>query len=162
MSEKTANKNILIGIGLTMGIIAIATLTIGTLFYWQNANAVPLVTVYKHPSCGCCNKWVDHMEENGFEVTSVDLQDVSTIKRQFGITKNLMSCHTAIIDGYAFEGHVPASDIKRFLAKKLDKIGLSVPGMPVGSPGMEMGNRIDRYAVVSFDKKGNVEIFSQY
>ena len=73
-----------------------------------------------------------------------------------------MSCHTAIVDGYAFEGHVPASDIKRFLSEKLDQIGLSVPGMPAGSPGMEMGNRIDRYAVVSFDKKGNVQIFNQY
>jgi len=162
MSENTIKKRILIGIGFTIGIIAIGAISIGTMFYWQNVNAVPLVTVYKHPSCGCCNKWVDHLEDNGFEVTKVNLQDVGTIKRQFGITRDLMSCHTAIIDGYAFEGHVPASDIKRFLSKKLDLIGLSVPGMPVGSPGMEMGNRIDRYAVVSFDKKGNVEIFSQY
>ena len=162
MTANTMKKRLLIGISFAVGILAIGAISVGTMFYWQNADAVPLVTVYKSPTCGCCKNWVKHMEDNGFEVTSVDLQDVSSIKHQFGITNNLVSCHTAIVDGYAVEGHVPAQDVKRLLSEKPDVIGISVPGMPAGSPGMEMGNRYDRYSVITFDKNGNVEVFSQY
>ena len=155
-------KRVLVGISFAAAILAAATVTFVTLFHGQNVNASPVVTVYKSPTCGCCNNWVKHLEDNGFEVTTVDLQDVNPIKRKFGIVPNLSSCHTAIVDGYAIEGHVPAQDVKRLLAEKPDVIGISVPGMPVGSPGMEMGNRIDAYSVVIFDKNGNVNIYSRY
>ena len=102
------------------------------------------------------------MQDNGFKIKAVDVQNMDSVKQHYGISSNLASCHTAIVDGYVIEGHVPASDVKQFLSEEKDVLGIAVPGMPIGSPGMEMGNRIDRYAVISFDKEGNVEIFHQY
>lgn len=99
-----------------------------------------VMDVYKSPYCGCCNKWIAHLEQNGFKVVSHDLENMQPIKSQYGVSPKLQSCHTGVIDGYFFEGHVPASDIKRFLAEKPDVKGLSVPGMPAGAnvPGMEV------------------------
>lgn len=119
------------------------------------------MTVFKSPYCGCCTAWVDHMRENGFEVEVVDKEDISAIKRMLAVPDELQSCHTARINGYVIEGHVPAEDVKRLLAEKTDVIGLAVPGMPAGSPGMEMGERKDPYAVVSFGHKGH-EVFNRH
>ncbi len=120
------------------------------------------ITVYRSPSCGCCKGWIEHLQRHGFEVTDVLQDDVSPIKQQHGVTQELASCHTAVIDGYVIEGHVPADDIKRLVAEKPKLVGLSVPGMPVGTPGMEMGPRKDPFAVVGFDREGNVEPYRQY
>jgi hypothetical protein len=157
MSAKTMKKGTLAGIVISVGILLIVAM-----FSLQKVNANPVVTVYKTSTCGCCKNWVKHMEDHGFKIRAVDLKDLSFVKQQYGITGNLASCHTAIVDGYVIEGHVPASDVQRLLSEKPDVVGISAPGMPVGSPGMEMGNRVDRYAVVSFDKNGDLEIFSQY
>ncbi len=94
------------------------------------------VVVYKSPTCGCCNGWVDHMRASGFSIESHDVADVDPIKRKLGIGEKFASCHTATVGGYAIEGHVPASDIKRLLAERPKAVGLAAPGMPVGSPGM--------------------------
>ncbi len=130
--------------------------------FLQKASAEPEMTVYKSPTCGCCGKWITHMEENGFKVKAVDMIEMNIVKEKYGITRNLASCHTAIIDGYYIEGHVPAADVKRLLAEKTDSKGLTVPGMPVGSPGMEMGDRVDSYQVLSVKSDGSTEVFNQY
>ena len=106
--------------------------------------------VYRSPSCGCCGAWVEHMRAAGFTVRVENLEDLSPVKQQFGVVPALQSCHTAIIDGYVIEGHVPAEDVRRLLTERPQATGLSVPGMPIGSPGMEMGNRREPFDVVLF------------
>jgi hypothetical protein len=128
----------------------------------QKVNAEPEMTVYKSATCGCCKKWVEHMEDNGFRVNAIDVLDMDLIKQRYGVNREAASCHTALIDGYIIEGHVPAFDVKRLLAEKPDVQGLFVPGMPAGSPGMEMGDRVDKYSVISLDKNGNAHVFNQY
>ncbi len=120
--------------------------------------------VYKTPNCGCCTDWVHYMEDEGFTVEAVDVshQELNVIKQKVGLSRNLASCHTAFVDGYVVEGHVPAADVRRLLAERPEVTGLSVPGMPIGSPGMEMGDRYDPYHVVTFDESGGTDIFSSY
>ncbi len=125
-------------------------------------QASPTITVYKSPTCGCCNKWITHLQNNGFHVVARDVDDVVPYKQRTGLTPQLASCHTAFIDGYAIEGHVPARDIKRLLDERPAVQGLTVPGMPIGSPGMEQGNRKDPYEVLTFDKTGEAAVFSRY
>lgn len=119
------------------------------------------VTVYKSPTCGCCNAWVDHMREAGFTVNAINTNDVDAIKRKHGVTRDLGSCHTALVGGYVLEGHVPAKDVKRLLAERPQVTGLAVPGMPMGSPGME-GMYSDKYDVVAFDTAGGRKVFASY
>ncbi|ABI57983.1 DUF411 domain-containing protein [Alkalilimnicola ehrlichii MLHE-1] len=122
----------------------------------------PQATVYKSPYCGCCTDWEDHLREHGFEVTSVERRDMNPVKQRFGITRELASCHTAEIDGYVIEGHVPAEDILRLLEERPERVrGLTVPGMPAGSPGMEVGHK-DPYQVLTFDAQGRVEVYARY
>lgn len=121
------------------------------------------ITVYKSPTCGCCKGWVTYLEEEGFKVTAIDHDDVNSIKVELGLLDpKLKSCHTAVVDGFIVEGHVPASDIKRLLSERPSDIkGLSAPGMPTMSPGM--GSRTPKdYAVLSFTESGETAIFSQY
>lgn len=120
------------------------------------------IVVYRSPSCGCCSKWLDHLKKHQFNVEDIVTDDVSSIKKKYGVPGNLASCHTAIVDGYVIEGHVPAGDIKSLLKMKPKVIGLSVPGMPAGTPGMEMGDRKDPFQVVTFDKEGQTKIFNNY
>ena len=120
------------------------------------------VVVYRSPSCGCCGKWVEHLQNNGFKVKDIVTNDVQNIKDKYGITQELASCHTAIVNGYVIEGHVPAADITELLKQKSKVTGISVPGMVNGSPGMEMGPKTDAYKVVSFDKKQNYKVFNSY
>lgn len=123
--------------------------------------ASPTITVYKTPTCGCCTSWVEHLKQEGFKVVAVDTADVSPIKRALGIGEALASCHTALVDGYVIEGHVPAADIARLLRDRPAIVGLAVPGMPMGSPGME-GPRTERYSVLGFDKAGAVRIYASH
>ncbi|MBW7850752.1 MAG: DUF411 domain-containing protein [Rhodospirillales bacterium] len=119
------------------------------------------VVVYKSPYCGCCAKWVDHMRANGFSVAVREVEDVAPVKAAHGVAPSLESCHTAVVDGYVVEGHVPAGDVKRLLAERPRVRGLAVPGMPSGSPGME-GPTKDSYDVVAFDGVGRVSVFNRY
>lgn len=117
-------------------------------------SASELVMVYKTPTCGCCAKWVDHLRANGFIVTVEEMRDLESIKAQLGVPGDLKSCHTATVGGYFVEGHVPASDIRRLLSEKPAAKGIAVPGMPVGSPGMEQGDEREPYQVVQFGDGG--------
>jgi hypothetical protein len=117
------------------------------------------MTVYKTPTCGCCKNWVEHMRTAGFTVKSVDLDDVSPYKKKYGVTPDLASCHTALVGGYVVEGHVPADVVKQLLKSKPKLVGIAVPGMPAGSPGME-GGRKDKYDVIAFDKAGKHTVYA--
>ncbi len=119
------------------------------------------MTVYKSPTCGCCNKWIDHMTANGFKVEGEDMANVAPLKVEKGIPSKLFSCHTGVIDGYVVEGHVPADAVKKLLDERPDIIGLSVPGMPIGSPGME-GAYVEKYDVVAFRQDGSSYVFKSY
>lgn len=119
--------------------------------------------VFKSASCGCCAEWIKHMTENGFTAKAEDvaLSELARIKRDAGIKPEHSSCHTGQIGGYSIEGHVPASDVKRLLAEKPDAVGLSVPGMPIGSPGMEAGDTREPYDVLLIKKDGTTEVWSK-
>jgi hypothetical protein len=120
------------------------------------------MTVYRSPSCGCCGKWIDHMQKNGFVIKDIKTEDMDSVKRKLGVPKQLESCHTALIGGMAVEGHVPAEDVKLALSEENRKAGLAAPGMPMGSPGMEMGGKKDAFAVIAFDKDGAPSRFSEH
>ncbi len=120
------------------------------------------VNVYKSPTCGCCKEWVKHLQANGFSVKAHDVPDISHYKVANGVPVTLGSCHTATVGGYVIEGHVPASDVKRLLKERPPVRGLAVPGMPIGSPGMEQGGHKQRYDVLTFDKQGNTSVHSRY
>jgi hypothetical protein len=124
--------------------------------------APPLVEVYKSPTCGCCNDWVKHLRANGFEVRATDVREPGELRRRFGMPDALGSCHTARVGGYTVEGHVPARDIHRLLKERPDALGLAVPGMPVGSPGMEAGSRLDPYDVLLVGRDGRPRVYARY
>ena len=119
------------------------------------------VTVYKSPTCGCCNAWIKHLEANGFAVRAHNVNDLDAYKRRHGVTPQLAACHTALVDGYVVEGHVPAADIKRLLAERPKVKGIAVPGMPMGSPGME-GPIKEPYSTVTFDDAGRTTIYARH
>jgi hypothetical protein len=126
----------------------------------QTPKPMP-VTVYKSPTCGCCAKWVEHMKASGFDVTVNEMPDVAPIKDKQGVPVNLRSCHTALVGGYAIEGHVPADVIKKLLRERPNALGVAVPGMPMGSPGMEVpSNQKDAYNVMLFDKAGKTTVYA--
>jgi hypothetical protein len=116
--------------------------------------SLPAVTVYKSSTCGCCASWAEHLRENGFAVETVDVDDLQAVKTENGVPSALQSCHTAVVDGYVVEGHVPAADVKRLLAEAPEADGLAVPGMPIGSPGMEQGDTVQPYDVILFGDSG--------
>lgn len=120
------------------------------------------ITVYRSPTCGCCSKWITHLQQNNFKVKDIVTENVAGIKEKYGVPKNLQSCHTAIVGGYVIEGHVPASDIRSLLKIKPAVTGLSVPGMVTGTPGMEMGGSKNPFKVIAFDRQGHMQIFNSY
>ncbi len=119
------------------------------------------IMVYKSPTCGCCKKWVKHLRKEGFKVKTKDYRDMKPIKKKFGVQPEFQSCHTAKVGKYFIEGHVSASDIKKLLKEKPDIKGLTAPGMPMGSPGME-GHRKDKYNVLAIDKNDNATVYTRY
>jgi hypothetical protein len=123
---------------------------------------LPEVTVYKDPNCGCCTKWVAYLRENDYRVTEINTTDISAYKEKHGIPARLGSCHTALVAGYVLEGHVPVADIVKLLQERPGIVGLSVPGMPVGTPGMEMGDRKDPYEVIAINKDGSHYTYSRH
>jgi hypothetical protein len=120
------------------------------------------MTVYKDPSCGCCGNWIKHIKAAGHTVKTVNTEDMDRIKKTFGVPEAVQSCHTALVDGYVIEGHVPAADINRLLAERPKARGLAVPGMPTGAPGMEMPDmKPDHYDVYLFNAKGG-SVYSRH
>ena len=114
----------------------------------QIALAGPLTTVYKTPNCGCCVKWVEYLQKEGFEVKAVNRDDLAPIKQRAGVPPAMAACHTALVDGYVIEGHVPAQAIRKLLRERPDTLGLAVPGMPANSPGMgEMDGKLDTFTL---------------
>lgn len=142
-------------------ILGAVVLFTGLIVIDQKPAVAADVIVYKSPSCGCCKQWAKHMRENGFNVEEKNINNLIPIKQQMGIPGNLQSCHTAKVGDYVIEGHVPASDIKRLLAEKPNVAGLTVPAMPMGSPGME-GPRKDPYNVLTIEHNGKGNVFSSH
>jgi hypothetical protein len=153
----STKKGLVVGARVAGIVVAAALAT----FFAVGAAVGAEVTVYKSPACGCCKGWVAHMERNGFSMKANDINDVSPVKTRNGVPTRLWSCHTALVDGYVIEGHVPAGDIQRLLRERPDVRGLAVPGMVVGSPGME-GARRDRYQVLSFDNDGKTAVYASH
>ncbi len=120
------------------------------------------ITVWKNPECGCCHEWVAHLRKNGFEVVTHDVKDTAPVRQKLGLPAKFGSCHTASLGNYAIEGHVPAQELKRLLREKPKARGLAVPGMPVGSPGMEMGTASDAYDVLLVMTDGSSRIYQSY
>lgn len=120
--------------------------------------------VYKNPSCQCCSKWMSHMAERGYGLTATETApgDLDRLKAGLGLKPGLSSCHTAMIEGYVIEGHVPAEDVDRLLAERPEAIGLSVPGMPPGSPGMETGGAAEPYDVLLIGRDGSATVFARH
>lgn len=126
-------------------------------------SELPQIVVYKSPTCGCCNHWEDHLKMNGFKVVSHKEENMQAVKNKYGVTRKIASCHTALVGGYVIEGHVPAKDIKRLLREKPRVVGLTAPGMPQKSPGMqEHGKEPKNYDVLSFTKKGQTKVYASY
>jgi hypothetical protein len=121
------------------------------------------VSVYKDAGCGCCAKWIEHLEQHGFATTTNNVANMDEIKTKHGVPPHVRSCHTGIVAGYVIEGHVPAADVRRLLKERpAGVVGLAVPGMPVGSPGMEVGSRVQPYSVLAFDKERKTTVFARH
>ena len=125
------------------------------------AADLPEITIYRTAACKCCGRWVDHLSENGFPVKVEQVTDLKKVEPRRKVPPKLLACHTAVIDGYIVEGHVPAADIKRLLIERPQVTGVAVPGMPRGSPGMESIQK-DPYNVLTFDRFGKTEVYAKY
>jgi len=122
----------------------------------------PEVQVFKSPYCGCCGAWVDHMRAAGFAVNVTEVADTTAARKRLGVPDRFGSCHTATVEGYVLEGHVPAPEVRRLLSTRPKAVGLAVPSMPPGSPGMEAGARKDPYQVLLVDASGGATVFASY
>ena len=160
----TNSKILIFGMLFTAGLAAF-------LFYPKNetepttqvADGKTEVIMYKNEGCQCCTKWAEHMDEQEFAVIEKPIPNLYEVKAEKGITQNLASCHTAIVDGYVVEGHVPVADVQRMLKERPDAIGLTVPGMPIGSPGMEVeGRDADKFDVLLIAKDGTTSVYASY
>jgi hypothetical protein len=142
--------------------LAVGLAWAGTVWMAAQTSAKPLMTVYKSATCGCCSKWIEHMQANGFEVKAINVDDIDKVKRDHGVPDAAASCHTGIVNGYIVEGHVPADAVLKMLKDKPAIAGIAVPGMPMGSPGMEVpGGQKEPYSIVSFDKSGKTSIYQK-
>ena len=148
---------------LIMAITLSAIFSVGFVLNMGSATRADArtVTVYKTPWCGCCSDWIKHLQRDGFEVGAVEREDLTPVRKKYAVPDELASCHTAEIAGYAIEGHVPAAEIRRLLDLRPQAAGLSVPGMPLGSPGMEQGGQSQPYEVILFGPDGE-EVFASY
>ena len=169
MSSQLATSRFLV-VGLMAGSLAFARCSLVTdnsASSTQSTGAEQVtsnqeLTVFRSPTCGCCGQWIEHMEATGFTVKDNVTEDMTAIKEQYGVPANLASCHTTIVDGYVVEGHIPAQDVQRLLAEKPDIAGIAVPGMPIGSPGMESGDYVEPYTVFSFQEDGATDVFAEH
>ncbi|MGF1671755.1 MAG: DUF411 domain-containing protein [Balneolaceae bacterium] len=160
-----ANQKFLL---LIVSIVIASFLFWGYMFYdsgepgaTQYEGELTDITMYRTAGCECCVKWADHLEENGFRVETKTVNNLLELKSENGVPGELASCHTAFVDEYIIEGHVPAEDVRRLITEKPDAAGITVPGMPIGSPGME-GSFVQNYEVILFDKNGKEEVFARH
>ena len=152
------SKRISRGLLICSGVLAATVL----LQLSSSAQQKPVMSVFKTSTCGCCSKWVDHMKANGFDVKVQDVDDISAVKAKLGVSPEISSCHTAQVGGYVIEGHVPAASVQRLLKEKPKVAGLAVPGMPAGSPGMEIpGGHQEPFAILTFDKSGKTSVYER-
>ena len=142
-------------------LVTLCILLIAAVISSPSQSTGPVINVFKLSTCSCCNKWVEHLKNSGFQVKVQQVDDTAPYERQYRVPRSMESCHTAVVNGYAIEGHVPAPEIKRLLQEKPKAIGLAVPGMPVGSPGME-GARGEAYSVMLFDESGRSSVYARY
>jgi len=130
---------------------------------WVSQSMATEITMYKNPNCGCCGAWAEHMRKAGFTVKEQPREDMDVIKSKYGVSEKMSSCHTAIVDGYVIEGHVPASDVKRLLEERPSIVGLSAPGMPMQSPGMQKeGLEPKKYDVLTISNDRAPTVYSHY
>jgi len=155
-TKRTTNPTIKYVLQFLTGLIIL----IAAILIHQKPSAAADVVVYKSATCGCCNSWIKHLQQNGFSTEAHNANNMQLVKNNMGVPPKLTSCHTAKVGGYVIEGHVPADVITRLLKEKPAIKGVTVPGMPMGSPGME-GPRKDPYNVVSFDEDGNLSIYAR-
>jgi hypothetical protein len=148
----------LVKVFLAMGLLVVNGLKADNI---ETGKPVDIV-VYRSPTCKCCGKWLEHLKDNNFNVKDIVTNDVEAIKHKYGVSEAMASCHTAIVGSYVVEGHVPANDIMTLLKTRPNIAGIAVPGMPSGTPGMEMGGRKDPYNVMSFDKENHYQVFNSY
>jgi len=142
-------------------VVAGTVITVASAFIGVKPATKPVaIKVYKTPECGCCKAWVKHLRANGFVVETMDMPDLSLVKQKYGVKPALQSCHTAVVNGYVIEGHVPADLIARMLKERPAIAGLAVPGMPSGSPGME-GALKQQYEVLTFDRAGHSRVYAR-
>lgn len=137
-------------------------LAAASLIACTTSEAQPRILVHKSPTCGCCGDWVTHLRQNGFEVEVQEVDDLEPVALRLGVPEQLRSCHTGEIGGYFVEGHVPAADIRRLLAERPNALGITVPGMPIGSPGMERGNVRQAFQVLLVDRSGTPSVFANH
>lgn len=123
--------------------------------------AASQINVFKARTCGCCGKWVEHLRANGFDVRVQEVNSTVEYQRKYGVPERLQSCHTALVEGYTIEGHVPAADIQRLLKERPKAKGLAAPGMPAGSPGMEASGS-EAYSVLIFDEQGHSSVYQNH
>ena len=154
LNGSQVNRSALLAIGVLAAVVAAQ---------WNSAaQQKPVLSVFKSPTCGCCSKWVDHMKAAGFETRVQDVEDMASVKAKLGVATEISSCHTAQVDGYVIEGHVPATSVQRLLKERPKVVGLAVPGMPMGSPGMEVpSGQKDSYAVLAFEKGGKTSVYEK-
>ncbi len=140
----------------------ISAFTLGMLMLGVSAGhgqTATAVTMYKQVGCGCCSIWAELLRKAGYKVSSMEMPDLDRIKAAYGVPRPLQTCHTALIDGYVVEGHVPLDAIQKLLKERPKIAGIGVAGMPIGSPGMEVGSRKDAYDVVAFDREGKSSVY---
>jgi hypothetical protein len=146
---------------VTILALLVAGLSMSGATYAQRPG--PVVQVYKAVTCGCCANWVQHLQAHGFTTEVTDVEDIAAVKVTHNVPVAAQSCHTAVVDGYVVEGHVPAADVQRLLRERPAVAGIAVPGMPIGSPGMEVpGVAPQRYNVFSFDRGGQLQIYASH
>jgi len=146
-------------IGMVLGGAAAAVVGRGGVALAE--GAAPALTVWKSPTCGCCAKWVQHMKDHGFAVQAHDVEDIDAVKTKHGVPDGLSSCHTGLVGGYVLEGHVPAAAVQKLLRERPKVVGIAVPGMPVGSPGMEAGDVKQPFDVVAWTRDGKRSTFAK-
>lgn len=154
MNTQTMTRRTILG--------AISTLALTAWAGSAMAASSAAIVAYRNPGCGCCEKWAEQLKAAGFDVTMQDDPDLASRRSAAGVPDDLAGCHTALMGDYVIEGHVPLADIQRLLTEKPQIRGIAVPGMPMGSPGMEMGDSRDAYDVVAFDSTGNRSVFTSY
>jgi hypothetical protein len=150
-----------IPISRTLALLVASAVGLASLVSWAEPPASPVITVFKSSACVCCSKWAEHLRKSGFTVEESETHDLVSVKRRYGVPLQFSTCHTAVVNGYVIEGHVPAPDIQRLLRERPPAVGLVVPGMPLGSPGME-GEVSQPYDVLLFDAEGRTKVYAHH